>query len=45
MHANNLAAAGTVVIKDVPENAIAGDIPTKVLGYKDETIQVFKVKN
>lgn len=36
MHANSLAAAGAVVVKDVPENAIVGGEPTKVLGYKDE---------
>ena len=36
MHKNSLAAAGAVVIKDVPENAIVGGVPAKVIGYKDE---------
>ena len=36
MHSNSLAAAGAVVVKDVPENAIVGGIPAKVIGYKDE---------
>ena len=37
MHSNSLAAAGAVVIKDVPENAIVGGVPAKVLSYKDES--------
>ena len=37
MHSNSLAAAGSVVVKDVPENAIVGGIPAKIIGYKDET--------
>ena len=36
MHANSLAAAGAVVVKDVPENAIVGGVPANVIGYKDE---------
>lgn len=35
MHSNSLAAAGAVVVKDVPENAIVGGVPAKVLSYKD----------
>ena len=36
MHKGSLAAAGAVVVKDVPENAIVGGIPAKVIGYKEE---------
>ena len=36
MHENSLAAAGAVVVKDVPANAIVGGVPAKVIGYKDE---------
>ncbi len=36
MHKNSLAAAGAVVIKDVPENAIVAGVPAKVIGYKDQ---------
>ena len=36
MHSGSIAAAGSVVVKDVPENAIAGGVPAKVIGYKDE---------
>ena len=36
MHTGSLAAAGAVVVKDVPENAIVGGVPAKVMGYKDE---------
>lgn len=36
MHKNSLAAAGAVVVKDVPENAIVAGVPAKVIGYKDE---------
>ena len=36
MHSNSLAAAGSVVVKDVPPNAIVGGIPAKVICYKDE---------
>ena len=31
-----VVASGAVVVKDVPENAIVGGVPAKVLGYKDE---------
>lgn len=36
MHKNSLAAAGSVVVKDVPENAIVGGVPAKIISYKDE---------
>lgn len=36
MHSGSLAAAGSVVVKDVPENAIVGGVPAKIIGYKDE---------
>ena len=36
MHENSLAAAGAVVIKDVPANAIVGGVPAKVITYKTE---------
>lgn len=37
MHANSLAAAGAVVVKDVPKNAIVAGVPAKIIGYKDES--------
>ncbi len=37
MHANSLAAAGAVVLKDVPENAIVAGVPAKIIAYKDES--------
>ena len=36
LHANSLVGAGAVVIKDVPESAIVGGVPAKVLSYKSE---------
>ena len=36
VHKNSLIASGAVVVRDVPENAIAGGVPAKVIGYKDE---------
>ena len=36
MHTGSLAAAGSVVVKDVPENAIVGGVPAKIIGYKDQ---------
>lgn len=36
MHESSLAAAGAVVVKDVPAMAIVGGVPAKVIGYKDE---------
>ena len=37
MGKNSLAAAGAVVVKDVPENAIVAGVPAKVIAYKDES--------
>ena len=37
MGKNSLAAAGAVVLKDVPTNAIVGGVPAKVIAYKDES--------
>ena len=37
MGKNSLAAAGAVVLKDVPENAIVGGVPAKVIAFKDES--------
>ncbi len=36
MHKNSLAAAGAVVVKDVPENAIVAGVPAKIIAYKNE---------
>lgn len=36
MHTGSLAAAGAVVVKDVPERAIVAGVPAKIIGYKDE---------
>ena len=37
MGKNSLAAAGAVVLKDVPMNAIVAGVPAKVISYKDES--------
>ena len=37
MHTGSLAAAGSVVVKDVPENAIVAGVPARIIAYKDET--------
>lgn len=37
MHSGSIAAAGAVVLKDVPENAIVGGVPAKIIRYKEET--------
>ena len=31
-----IAAAGAVVVKDVPENAIVAGVPAKIIAYKDQ---------
>ena len=36
MRSGSLAAAGAVVVKDVPENAIVAGVPATIIGYKDE---------
>ena len=37
MHSGSIAAAGAVVLKDVPGNAIVGGVPAKIIKYKDES--------
>lgn len=34
MHSNSTAGANAVVVKDVPENAIVGGIPAKIIKYR-----------
>jgi len=36
MHNNSIAGAGSVVVKDVPENAIVAGVPAKIIGYVDK---------
>ena len=36
MCSGSIAAAGAVVVKDVPQNAIVAGVPAKIIGYKDE---------
>lgn len=43
IHSGSLAAAGSVVVKDVPENAIVAGVPAKVIGYKEENNVNFQV--
>ena len=37
LHENSIVAAGAVVLKDVPANAIVGGVPAKIIKYKDES--------
>ena len=36
MHSGSIAAAGAVVVKDVPKNAVVAGVPAKIISYKDE---------
>ena len=38
MHRNSRAGAGAVVVKDVPENAIVGGVPAKIIEYCEESV-------
>ena len=37
LHSNSVAGAGAVVLKDVPENAIVGGVPAKIIRFKDQS--------